>query len=137
MKTIGFTAGAFDVFHIGHLNLIENARAQCDHLIVGVNSDELISLYKKKGVIVPFEERFRIVGAIRSVDECIRVVTLNKESIWMEKYFDILFIGDDWKGHPRWIETEHLMLKYNVKTIYLPYTGTTNSTLIREKLVYY
>jgi len=131
---IGFTSGVFDLFHVGHLNLIENAKTKCDYLIVGVNSDELMIEYKNKRPIIPFEERIKIVSAIRSVDEAIRVDSLDKELIWKDKKFSFLFIGDDWKGHPRWNETERIMLTYNVKTIYLPYTYSTNSTLLREKL---
>lgn len=134
MSVVGFTAGAFDMFHIGHLNLIENAKAQCDFLIVGVNSDELIAGYKQKKAVVPFGERIRIVASIKSVDEVIRVDTLDKEALWYKCAFDFLFIGDDWKGHPRWEETERIMSVHNVKTIYLPYTRSTNSTLLREKL---
>jgi glycerol-3-phosphate cytidylyltransferase len=132
--TIGFTAGVFDMFHIGHLNLIENAKSLCDYLIVGVNSDELVDSYKAKKAIVSFEERIRIVAALRSVDEAVKVDTLNKETILREKHFDLLFIGDDWKGTPRWQETEHKMTACGVKTIYLPYTYSTNSTLLREKI---
>ncbi|MDR0221601.1 MAG: adenylyltransferase/cytidyltransferase family protein [Lachnospiraceae bacterium] len=135
MKKIGFTSGVFDMFHIGHLNLINNAKKQCDYLIVGVNSDELMQSYKEKYPVIPFAERIAIVAALRNVDETIRVDTLDKESIWQIKPFDLLFIGDDWKGTPRWNETERVMLTHNVKTIYLPYTGNTNSTLLREKLI--
>jgi len=134
MKTIGFTAGAFDMFHIGHLNLIENAKAQCDYLIVGVNSDELVETYKRKKAIVPFEERARIIASMRVVNEVIRVDTLDKEYIWHRKPYNLLFIGDDWKNHPRWENTECVMLEHGVRTIYLPYTYSTNSTLLREKL---
>jgi glycerol-3-phosphate cytidylyltransferase len=134
MTTIGFTAGVFDMFHVGHLNLIENAKKYCEYLIVGVNSDDLVKQYKQQGAIVPFEERIRIVAALREVDETIRVDTLDKEIIWKQKQYGLLFIGDDWKGNPRWDKTERIMLAHGVQTIYLPYTNSTNSTLLREKL---
>lgn len=134
-KVIGFTAGAFDMFHVGHLNLLKNAKARCDYLIAGVNTDELIASYKNKQAIVPLEERMQIVRAIRYVDEVIPVDTLDKESIWKEKLFDIVFIGDDWKGSARWNETEQVMRKHNVEVIYLPYTIGTTSTLLRERLM--
>jgi len=137
MNIIGFTTGVFDMFHIGHLNLLENAKSKCDFLVVGVNSDKLVSEYKSKNAVVPFEERLRIVSAMRCVDEAIRVDTLDKESIYMTKLFNVLFIGDDWKGSQRWAETERVMLTYGVRTIYLPYTRSTNSTLLREKLIEY
>lgn len=134
-KIIGFTAGAFDMFHVGHLNLIKNAKARCDYLIVGVNTDELISTYKKKSVIVPLEERIQIVEALKYVDEVIAVDTLDKEIMWKRKKFDVVFIGDDWKNSERWIQTEDTLKKYNVDVVYLPYTTGTTSTLLREKLV--
>lgn len=133
-KIIGFTAGAFDMFHVGHLNLIKNAKARCDYLIVGVNTDELISSYKNKKVVVPLEERLQIVEAIKYVDEVIPVDTLDKSVMWDRKKFDLLFIGDDWKGSERWNETETRMKKHGVEVVYLPYTTGTTSTLLREKL---
>lgn len=135
-QTIGFTAGAFDMFHIGHLNLIKNAKARCDYLIVGVNTDELIASYKNKNVIVPLDERMQIVSALKYVDEVEVVDTLNKVEMWKRKKFDVVFIGDDWKGTERWIKTEaDLDNCCNVKVIYLPYTKGTTSTLLREKLI--
>lgn len=134
-KVIGFTAGAFDMFHVGHLNLLKNAKARCDYLIVGVNTDELITGYKNKHAIVPLEERMQIVRAIKYVDEVISVDTLDKEVIWEKKMFDIVFIGDDWKGSARWNETEQTMKKHNVEVVYLPYTIGTTSTLLRERLL--
>jgi len=133
-KIIGFTAGAFDMFHVGHLNLIKNAKARCDYLIVGVNTDELINSYKNKHAVVPLEERLQIIEAVKYVDEVIPVDTLDKEVMWNRKKFDILFIGDDWKGSERWNATEDEMKKYGVEVVYLPYTTGTTSTLLREKL---
>lgn len=134
---VGFTSGAFDMFHVGHLNLIKNARSQCDYLIVGVNTDELIAEYKYKRVIVPLKERLEIVEAVKYVDEVIPVDTLDKEQIWNKKNFDMLFIGSDWKGSERWNRTEVIMNTYGVKVVYLPYTNGTTSTLLREKLTGY
>ena len=122
------------MFHVGHLNLIKNAKARCDYLIVGVNSDELISSYKNKSAVVPLEERLQIVEAIKYVDEVIPVDTLDKEIMWSRKQFDLLFIGDDWKGSERWNETEATMKTLGVEVVYLPYTTGTTSTLLREKL---
>ena len=136
-KIIGFTAGAFDMFHVGHLNLLENAKKECDYLIVGVNTDELISTYKNKKAVVALTERMRIVGAIRCVDEVIPVDTLDKIELWKKKKFDVVFIGSDWKGTERWNKTEKDLEEYNVKVHYLPYTTGTTSTLLREKLKEY
>ncbi len=134
---IGFTQGTYDMFHIGHLNLLKNAKDKCDYLIVGVNNDELISSYKNKIAVVPLEERMAIIKAIRYVDEVISCNTLDKEIIYQSNKFDKIFIGDDWKGNPRWLETEKQMSKYGVEVVYLKYTQNTSSTLLREKLVDY
>lgn len=133
-KIVGYTAGTFDMFHIGHLNLLRNAKLRCDYLIVGVNSDGLVQAYKGKRVIVPLEERMEIVRSLRFVDEVIKVDTLDKKMIWDKKHFDLLFIGDDWKGNPRWESTQKEMQQYGVETIFLPHTIGTTSTMLREKL---
>jgi len=133
-KIIGFTAGTFDMFHIGHLNLIKNAKARCDYLIVGVNSDELVEDYKGKKVIVPLEERIEIISALKYVDEVIRVDSLDKKVSWNQKHYNLLFIGDDWKGNPRWEATKKEMEAFGVETIFLPHTKGTTSTMLREKL---
>ena len=134
MERVGLLNGVFDLFHIGHLNVIGNARKNCDHLIVGVLSDELVEVYKGKRAIIPFEERIRIVEAIKGVDEVIRVDTLDKEVIWMSKPFNILFSGDDRKGTPLWNETERVMRAHGVTTIFFPYTQLRTSTKIRETI---
>lgn len=136
-KLIGFTAGTFDMFHIGHLNLLKNAKSRCDYLIVGVNSDRLVEEYKNKKAVVPLGERMEIVRSIRYVDEVMQIDSLDKIISWRQKHYDLLFIGDDWKGSHRWERTEKEMAKYGVKVIYLPHTEGTNSTLLREKLIEY
>lgn len=133
-KIIGFTAGAFDMFHIGHLNLLRNAKARCDYLIVGVNSDSLVSSYKNTEVVIPLDERIEIIKSIRYADEVIALDTLDKEVVWRQKKFDVVFIGDDWKGSKRWNHTEKKMNKHGVRVEYLPYTRGTTSTILREKL---
>lgn len=136
-RVIGFTAGTFDMFHIGHLNLLRNAKKMCDYLIVGVNSDDLVQEYKGKKVIVPWAERKAIVEAIRYVDEVIEITSLDKKISWFAKHYDMLFIGDDWKGNPRWERTAEEMKLYGVETVFLPHTIGTTSTLLREKLLFY
>lgn len=133
-KIVGFTAGTFDMFHIGHLNLIKNAKARCDYLIVGVNSDQLVKEYKKKEVIIPLEERMEIIRSLRFVDEVMRIDSLDKKISWNKRHYHILFIGDDWKGNPRWEATAREMARYGVETVFLPHTEGTNSTLLRDKL---
>ena len=98
---IGYTTGVFDLFHIGHLNLLRRAKAQCDHLIVGVTVDELV-LYKNKHAVIPFEERIEIVRSIKYVDEAVPQVNMNKMEAWEKYHFNRMFVGDDWKGTEKW-----------------------------------
>ena len=125
------------MFHIGHLNLLRNARANCDHLIVGVNTDELVKDYKKKLPIVPLKERMEIIRAIRYVDEVVVAETLDKTVMWDRLHFDEIYIGDDWKGNERWERTGREMAALGAKLVYLPYTKDTSSTMLREKLTEY
>ena len=136
-KKIGYTQGTFDMFHIGHLNLIRNAKRHCDYLIVGVNKDELVESYKNKRPIIPLEERVEIVRAIRYVDEVIATDTLDKTKIWEKVHFDEIYIGDDWKGNERWEKTGKEMEQLGAKLVFLPYTKDTSSTMLREKLTQY
>lgn len=133
-KVIGYTQGTYDMFHIGHLNLIKNAKRHCDFLIVGVNTDELVEKYKNKRPIIPLEERAEIVRSIKYVDEVIVTQTLDKKKIWEKVRFDEIYIGDDWKGNERWEQTRKEMAELGVKLVYLPYTKDTSSTMLREKL---
>ena len=134
---IGYTQGTYDMFHIGHLNLLRNARQQCDYLIVGVNTDDLIQSYKKKSAIIPLEERMEIIAALRFVDKVIPCSSLDKKDICLKYHINKVFIGDDWKGSVRWNQTEAELEPYGIKVIYLPYTKDTSSTLLREKLKEY
>lgn len=132
---IGYTQGVFDMFHIGHLNLLRRAKEQCDYLIVGVNSDQLVELYKKKVPVVHESERIEIIKAIRYVDEVFLAETLDKVTILKQHHYDVCFIGSDWKGHPRWIKTEQeLAEEGGVKVIYLDYTYRISSTKLRNNV---
>lgn len=133
-KIIGYTQGTYDMFHIGHLNLIRNAKRRCDYLIVGVNTDELVESYKNKRPIIPLAERAEIVRAIKYVDEVIITNTLDKSEIWEKVRFNEIYIGDDWKGNARWEKTGEELKKLGAKLVYLPYTKDTSSTMLREKL---
>ena len=135
-KVIGYTQGTYDMFHIGHLNLIKNAKRRCDYLIVGVNTDELVESYKNKRPIVPLEERAEIVRSIKYVDEVIITNTLDKKEIWDKIRFDEIYIGDDWKGK-RWERAGKEMEALGARLVYLPYTKDTSSTMLREKLKEY
>ena len=129
----GYTAGVYDLFHIGHLNLLRNAKAQCDKLIVGVSTDELVK-YKGKTPIIPLEERMEIVKAIRYVDDVVIQDDLDKVKAWDRLHYDVLFVGSDWQGTDKWIEYERQLKEKGAKVVYLPYTKHTSSTLITEVL---
>lgn len=129
---IGYTQGAFDMFHIGHLNLINHAKDYCDYLIVGVNSDKLISEYKHKCAVINENERAEIVRNIKAVDECVIATTLDK-IVALEKYhYDAIFIGDDWKGNPRWEQTKIDLAERGVDLVFLPRTEGVSSTELGE-----
>ncbi|MBC1212058.1 adenylyltransferase/cytidyltransferase family protein [Listeria booriae] len=130
---IGYTTGVYDMFHIGHLNLLKRAKAQCDYLIVGVTVDELVS-YKKTQAVIPFEERIEIVKHISYVDEVVPQVNMNKMEAWQRLGFDAIFVGDDWKGSDTWNQFEADFSKVGVTIEYLPYTKGTSSTQLRQTL---
>ena len=132
-ELIGYTTGVYDLFHIGHLNLLRNASALCDKLIVGVSTDEVVA-YKHKSPVIPFVERIEIVRACKYVDVAIPQHSLNKFDAWEKINFDILFVGDDWFQEPRWKELESKLSQQGVRVVYFPYTGGTSSTLINETL---
>lgn len=133
-RIIGYTTGVFDMFHIGHLNILKRAKEQCDYLIVGVSTDELCKSYKKKEPIIPYEERKAIIEAIKYVDEVIPQIDRNKFAAWQRIGFDIMFVGDDWKNSPLFTELEKKFKDVGVKIVFFPYTKTTSSTTLREKL---
>lgn len=130
---IGYTQGVYDMFHIGHLNLINHAKEYCEYLIVGVNADELVEAYKHKLPVIHQEERRIIVANIKAVDECIIVHTLDKNEIWQEHRFDAIFIGDDWKGNPRWEQTRVDLAKVGADVVFLPHTEGVSSTMLRPE----
>mgnify|MGYP000236194391 FL=1 len=133
-KIIGYTTGVFDMFHIGHLNILKRAKEQCDYLIVGVSTDEVVEEYKKKTPIIKFEERIAIVEAIKYVDEVVPQTTMDKMEAWKQLKFDVMFHGSDWKGSEMY---NHIIEKFNnvgVKVIFLPHTEGVSSTLLTEVL---
>lgn len=132
---IGYTTGVFDMFHIGHLNILKKAKENCDYLIVGVSTDELVTKYKTKSAVVPFSERFQIVESIRFVDKVVVQENRDKYKAWEELKFDKMFVGSDWKNSELFNELEKKFEEVNVEIIYFDYTDGTSSTLLREKLV--
>ena len=131
---VGYTSGVFDLFHIGHLNILKKARSMCDHLIVGVTTDELMIDYKKKNAVIPFEERLQIVSSIIYVDKAVPQNTMDKIEAWRNYQFHRMFVGDDWKGTEKWILIEKQLKEHSVDLIYFPYTKGTSSTLINQTL---
>ncbi len=130
---VGYTTGVYDMFHIGHLNLLKRAKEMCDYLIVGVTTDELTS-YKNKKAVIPFEDRMQIVEAIRYVDEAVPQVNMDKMEAWEKYHFDAMFVGDDWKGTEKWNRLEEDFRKVGVDIVYFEYTKKISSTMLREQL---
>lgn len=133
MKTIiGYTTGVYDMFHIGHLNILRRAKEQCDYLIVGVSTDELVKKEKNKSPIIPFEERAKIVEAIKYVDQVVPQLDKNKLSAWYNYKFDKMFVGSDWEGTPQWKKYEEEFFPLGVEIVYLPYTEGRSSTQLAK-----
>ena len=133
-KIVGYTTGVFDMFHVGHLNILKRAKEQCDYLIVGASTDELCESYKHKKPIVPFEERKAIIESIRYVDQVVPQLNRDKFAAWEKYHFDKMFVGDDWKNSPLFNELEQKFASVGVEIVFFPYTKGTSSTILREKL---
>lgn len=131
---IGYTSGVFDMFHVGHLNILQRAKEQCEHLIVGVSTDEVVRSYKHKTPIIPFQDRIAIVKAICYVDEVVAQDTMDKMEMWNKVHFDVMFHGDEWKGTPLYNKYEEEFAKVGVKIEYLSHTEGISSTILRDKL---
>ena len=130
---IGYTTGVFDMFHIGHLNILKRAKEQCDYLIVGVTTDETVESYKHKTPVIKFEERMAIVEAIKYVDEVVPQATMDKMAAYRTLKFDVLFHGSDWKGSSMYDNIVKELAEVGVDVVFLPHTEGISSTLIREK----
>lgn len=131
---IGYTSGVFDLFHIGHLNILKNAKGLCDKLIVGVSTDDLV-LYKNKKPVIPFEERIEIVKNIKYVDAAIAQEDMDKFKMWEKLRFDVMFVGDDWYKSDKWQDLDKKFREVGVRIVYFPYTKGTSSTLINQTLI--
>lgn len=131
---IGYAAGAFDLFHVGHLNILRQAKKNCDYLIAGVVSDEMLELTKGRKPIVPLAERMEIVSHIGFVDEVRAETVVDKLETWEQVRFNIFFKGDDWKGTQRGIDLENRFAEVGVQVVYFPYTAHTSSTKLRAAL---
>lgn len=128
---IGYTAGVFDLFHIGHLNLLRAARARCDHLVVGVTTDELAEERKGSRPVMPLVERMEIVQSVRHVDHVLTQVTMDKLVVWRAVKFDVVFVGDNLRGTPDWVRLEGEVAELGARVEYLPYTRTQSDMIGR------
>jgi len=124
----GYTTGVFDLFHVGHLNILKKAKQQCEYLIVGVSTDELVRQYKNKDTVIPFDERKLIVESIKYVDEVVAQEDRDKLGAFFKIGFDAVFVGDDWKSTPFFNEIEKKYKEVGVDLVYFPYTKGTSST---------
>ena len=131
---IGYTTGVYDMFHIGHLNILRRAKEQCDYLIVGISTDELVQCDKHKTPIIPFEERCAIIEAIKYVDQVVPQPNKNKFEAWKKYHFNKMFVGSDWKGTETWNRFEEQFKPINVEIVYLEHTDGISSTILRRKI---
>ncbi len=131
---LGYTTGVFDLFHVGHVNLLRNAKAMCDKLVVGVTTDELVS-YKNKKSVISFEERMEVVRSCRYVDAVIPQEDMDKFTQWEKVKFDVVFVGDDWFKTDKWQSIDDKFKEVGVRVVYFPYTKGTSSTLINKVLL--
>jgi glycerol-3-phosphate cytidylyltransferase len=134
MPSIGYAPGAFDLFHVGHLNLLKHAKSRCDFLIAGVVSDEVLRTQKGVTPVIPLAERLEIVRNIRCVDDAVAAVVPDKLDIWRELRFDVFFKGDDWRGTEKGERLEREFAAVGVEVVYFPYTLSTSSTALRRTL---
>ncbi len=132
---IGYTAGVFDLFHIGHLNLLRNAKGLCDRLIVGVSTDELVK-YKGKTPVIPFVDRIEIIRSLRCVDAVVPQENMDKLQMCKKLNASVMFVGDDWYKSDRWKEYEEEFAREGIKIVYFPYTRNVSSTQISKALTY-
>ncbi len=130
---IGYTTGVYDLFHVGHVNLLKNARGMCDRLVVGVTVDELVG-YKGKQPVIPFEDRIEMVRSCRYVDVAVPQYDMDKVTACRKLGASYLFVGDDWYDTPKWQEYEKQLREIGVKVIYFPYTRSVSSTKLAEGL---
>ena len=131
---VGYTTGVYDMFHIGHLNILKRAKEQCDYLIVGVSTDELVQHDKNKTPIIPFADRCAIVESIKYVDKVVAQENKNKYEAWEKYHFNKMFVGSDWKGTPQWGGYEKQFSPLGVEIVYLDHTDGISSTILRDRL---
>lgn len=131
---VGYTTGVFDMFHIGHLNILKKAKEQCDYLIVGVSTDEVVKNYKNKTPVIPFEERIAIVQELKCVDQAVPQTSMDKTEAWKKYHFNAIFHGSDWKGSDMYNKIIEGFSAVGVEVVFLPHTEGVSSTLLSEVL---
>lgn len=131
---IGYAPGAYDLFHVGHLNILRHARERCDYLIAGVVSDEMCVLTKGVQPVIPLAERLEVVRSVRYVDDAYAERTTEKLDAWQDLHFTHIFKGDDWRGTPKGDKLERDFAGVGVEVVYFPYTIHTSSTVLRRAL---
>ncbi|ESU32052.1 glycerol-3-phosphate cytidiltransferase [Bacillus sp. 17376] len=131
---IGYTTGVFDLFHVGHLNILKRAKEQCEFLIVGVSTDELVMEYKNRKPVIPYADRAEIIEGIKYVDMVVPQVNRDKFSAWENLEFDAMFVGDDWKGSPLFSEVEKRFKQVGVEIVYFPYTKGVSTTELKHQI---
>lgn len=131
---VGYTTGVFDLFHVGHLNILKKAKEHCDYLIVGVSTDELVMEYKHRKPVIPYTERAEIVAGIKYVDKVVPQITREKFVAWEHLLFDAMFVGDDWKGSALFNELEVEFKQVGVEVVYFPYTKGVSSSIVKKKI---
>jgi glycerol-3-phosphate cytidylyltransferase len=131
---VGYAPGVFDLFHVGHLNILRHAATLCDRLVVGVVSDEMAVRAKGITPVIPLSERLEIIRSLRMVDEAVPETVPEKLQVWEELRFDVIFKGDDWKNTPKGEKLESDFARVGVEVVYFPYTVHTSSTMLREVL---
>lgn len=131
---VGYTSGVFDMFHIGHLNILRRAKERCDYLIVGVSTDEVVESYKHIKPVIPYEQRSAIVEAIKYVDKVVPQTTMDKLQTWREIHFDVMFHGSEWKGTELYNQYEKDLKGVGARIEYLPHTDGISSSDFRRKM---
>ena len=131
---IGYTTGVYDMFHVGHLNILKRAKEQCEYLIVGISTDEVVMSYKNKRPIIPFDQRCAIVEAIKYVDIVVPQSDMNKLEAVKRLGANVVFVGSDWQGSSQWLEYERLFFEVGCTVEYLSHTDGISSTMLREKI---
>lgn len=131
---IGYTSGVYDLFHIGHLNILKSAKEQCEFLIVGVSTDELVLEYKNKKTVIPFEQRIEIIKAIRYVDMVVPQTSMDKMAIWKEHHFNVMFHGDEWKNSELYRMYIEEFEKIGVDIVFLKHTEGISSSKLQQIL---